>query len=397
MDIRALASGLRRYPDPDRSTDPLIRAIIGQLRALPTPAPSPGFREELRAQLIAVTPRLVAEGVTAGKRRTSTAGPVPRGRRSRRIAPLRRPLAVVGTLLVLFVLLLSGGVWMSSHTLPGDSLYGLKRASENVQLSLTGGDGARGRQYLALAKKRANEVIGLLSRTSALAGGSGPQASGGVNDRTAKLITSTLNDADADTRNGARLLTGQAVRNLSPGPLNALIAWAPDQIRRLIAIADRAPVGAVHTRAVTSQRLAQDALDYAKQLKHELGPKPCATVCNPVTPTPNVPPPGSTTKPAAPPSSPGGSQPSSPPTIQSSSAGIHIQVSPNGAGTVTTPGESGTGSAGTSGVPGTRTGSAILPLPSLTSPPLTVDTCGLHISLGPLGVGIGTCGLDLKL
>ena len=46
IDIRTLvSSGLRRYPDPDVSADPLIRTIVGQLRALPTPAPSPGFRE----------------------------------------------------------------------------------------------------------------------------------------------------------------------------------------------------------------------------------------------------------------------------------------------------------------------------------------------------------------
>ena len=174
IDIRTLvSSGLRRYPDPDVSADPLIRTIVGQLRALPTPAPSPGFREELRAQLIAVTPRLVAEGVTAG-RPTRTARKPKRATAPR--VPIRRPAAVMGTLLLLFVLLLAGGVWMSSHTLPGDSLYGLKRASENVQLSLTGGDGARGRQYLALAKKRATEVSGLLGRTSSMAAGSGSQA-----------------------------------------------------------------------------------------------------------------------------------------------------------------------------------------------------------------------------
>ncbi len=160
IDIRTLVSnGLRRYPDPDVSADPLIRTIVGQLRALPTPAPSPGFREELRAQLIAVTPRLVAEGVTAGRPARTARKP---HRATAPRVPIRRPAAVMGTLLLLFVMLLAGGVWMSSHTLPGDSLYGLKRASENVQLSLTGGDGARGRQYLALAKKRANEVSGLL-------------------------------------------------------------------------------------------------------------------------------------------------------------------------------------------------------------------------------------------
>jgi hypothetical protein len=401
IDIRTLvSSGLRRYPDPDFSADPLIRTIVGQLRALPTPAPSPGFREELRAQLIAVTPRLVAEGVTAG--RPSRTAREPQRATAPRV-PLRRPAAVMGTLLLLFVLLLAGGVWMSSNTLPGDSLYGLKRASENVQLSLTGGDGARGRQYLALAKKRANEVSGLLGRTSAIAAGSGHQASGDINAHTAKLIADTLHDADADTHNGVRLLTGQAVRNMSKGPLDAVTNWAPTQLARLDSIVNRAPPGALHDRAVESQDLVQRALNRANQLSRDigcsclantanddLGPLPCDTACNPVTPTsPNGSQPGSTKPSPSPSASPSATEPSTP---NKSSAGV---VAKPGGSSSATGTESGTGGATSSGSPG---GSLPLPLPSETlSVPISVDTCGVHITLGPLGLGLGACGLDLSL
>jgi len=398
IDIRTLISnGLRRYPDPDVSADPLIRTIVGQLRALPTPAPSPGFREELRAQLIAVTPRLVAEGVTAGRPARTARKPqratVPR-------VPIRRPAAVMGTLLLLFVLLLAGGVWMSSHTLPGDSLYGLKRASENVQLSLTGGDGARGRQYLALAKKRANEVSGLLGRTSSMAAGSGSQASGNINAHAAKLIADTLRDADADTRNGVRLLTGQAVRNMSDGPLRAVTTWAPAQLARLESIVNRAPPGATRERAVTSRHLVQRALTRANQLSSEmgcsclantandeLGPLPCETACNPVTPASPGQQPGSTKPSTSPSTSPTGT-PATPNKSSGGLNGLSGSTSTTGAG-------SGTGGATSSGSPG---GSASLPLPSVTSTgPITVDTCGVHVTLGPLGLGLGPCGLDLSL
>ncbi len=161
-DFRALAGRLRRYPDPESSTDPVVSALIGHLRALPAgPSMRADFRAELRAQLVAATPRLVAEGVAADDSPATTdrlraAWQSLRAGASR--IPMRRPLAVVGSLVVIFGLLLAGAVWMSSRTLPGDSLYGLKRASENVQLSLISGDGARGREYLSLAKKRASEV-----------------------------------------------------------------------------------------------------------------------------------------------------------------------------------------------------------------------------------------------
>jgi len=397
IDIRTLvSSGLRRYPDPDVSADPLIRTIVGQLRALPTPAPSPGFREELRAQLIAVTPRLVAEGVTAG-RPTRTARKPQRATAPR--VPIRRPAAVMGTLLLLFVLLLAGGVWMSSHTLPGDSLYGLKRASENVQLSLTGGDGARGRQYLALAKKRANEVSGLLGRTSSMAAGSGSQASGSINAHAAKLIADTLRDADTDTRNGVRLLTGQAVRNMSDGSLRTVTTWAPAQLARLESIVNRAPPGATHDRAVESQHLVQHAVTRANQLRHdmgcsclantpndELGPLPCDTACNPITPaSPGQP--GSTKPSTSPSTSPSGTEPATP---NKASGGVNA---PSGSGPAAGAG-TGSGGATSSGSPG---GSILPPLPSTSTGPITVDTCGVHVTLGPLGLGLGPCGLDLSL
>src|SRR4051794_35737826 len=59
-----LSPALHRQPDPEHSRGPRVRALVGQLRTLEAPAPRPEFRDELRAQLVAITPRLVAEGDT---------------------------------------------------------------------------------------------------------------------------------------------------------------------------------------------------------------------------------------------------------------------------------------------------------------------------------------------
>ncbi len=234
-----------------------------------------------------------------------------------------------------------------------------------------------------------------------MAAGSGSQASGNINAHTAKLIADTLRDADTDTRNGVRLLTGQAVRNMSNGPLNAVTTWAPAQLARLDSIVDRAPPGATRERAVTSRHLVQRALTRANQLSSdmgcsclantandELGPLPCDTACYPVTPASPGQQPGSTKPSTSPSTSPTSTEPALPNKSSGGANGLPGSTSATGAG-------SGTGGATSSGSPG---GSALLPLPSHTSTgPITVDTCGVHVTLGPLGLGLGPCGLDLSL
>jgi len=399
------SSSRGRFPDPARSTDPVTRALVSRLRTLQLgPAPDAAFRAELRAQLVAVTPRLVAEGVTAPAAAAPTTAFGQRLRAGLRHA--RRPLTVIAGFAAVFVLLLGGAVWMSSKTLPGDSLYNIKRASENVQLSLTSGDAARGHAYLDLAKKRVDEVAKLWSRATSSALGSGPQASGGADSRTTALITSTLGDADSDIRNAARLLTAQAVRDKKASDLTTLSRWAPDQISRLTAIVNAMPPGALHDRAASSLGLARRVLDRAVTLASQLGcgclsssrtddlgPVPC-TSCTakpgaPSTPIPGSSAPGSSTPGTA--TTPGGS--TSAPTPGGRTRSTTSPVVP-GAGT------SGGGRATTGGTgrgKGTGGGSAVLPIPSLpvTTPPapITTNSCGVQISLGPIGVGVGSCGL----
>jgi uncharacterized membrane protein YgcG len=375
--VSMLGASLRRYEDPARSADPRIRQLVTQLASLdPTPPPRAHFRAELRAQLVAVAPRLVAEGTTETTRPVrparSAAGPAhaaatPERSRSRLSSvfartgqvSIARPLGVLTAVIALFAVLLGGAVWVSKKALPGESLYALKRANESAQLSFASGDTAKGREYLKFARTRAEEVAALLKRASASATDGGAGAAAGINSHTAHLIDTTLDAADNELRSGTQLLAAQAVRSGSPDPLAIMTAWAPDQVERLQDISARLPAGSLHNRATKSTTLTDEAYDRARALPpvvgckcltttttDQFGPKPCTARCA----TPKRPAPGTGPSTAPPPTGAGSApNPTSPAT----------KVTNNSPGSGTAPGGSGGGSgSGSSGGGG-------LPLPSL--------------------------------
>jgi hypothetical protein len=427
-------AALHRFPDPERSADPRVRELVGALRGLPVaPEPSAHFRAELRAQLVAVAPRLVVEGPAELIRHTPATlqaaeahrtARVPRRSFLSRLHGLRvgRPLRLVTATMTVLILLLGGTVWMSRGALPGDTLYGVKRASESVQLSLTTGDAARGRELLSFAKTRADEVQALLGQAGAMALGDGPQAGAAISDRAASLITNTLGSADDDVREASRLLGNQAVRTRSAEPLDVMTSWAPGQLERLRAITERIPAGQLHERAAASTDLVSAALDRARALQaqvgcdclrgasDELGPVPC-TDClapNPVVPGPTTQIPSEQPKGS---SSPSSGNSSAATNSKTGSGPGGISGSPPGS---QGPGSSGPGS-GSPGLPGvpdlplpsvpvpSLTVPLPLPLPTtlpplplpLPSTPLTANSCGLSLGLGPIGIGIGTCGITV--
>jgi hypothetical protein len=418
-----LLAALHRFPDPERSPEPLVRELVGALRGLPVaPAPSAHFRAELRAQLVAVAPRLVAEGPAELIRHTpatlqATAAhrgaPAPRRSWPSRLHGLKlgRPLRLVTATMTVLIVLLGGTVWLSRSALPGDALYGVKRASESAQLSLTTGDTARGRELLSFAKTRADEVQELLGQAGAMALGDGPQAAAGVSGRTAQLISDTLGSADDDVRQAARLLGNQAVRTKSADPLEVMIGWAPGQQQRLQEITDRIPAGELHERAVASADLVAAALQRARALQaqlgcdclrgssDELGPVPCTTCAapNPLTPTPGT---------QSPSRQPGGTSSPSQPNGTATPNGKKTDTgSGSGSGSESPPGDQGPDpSPPGSSRPGLPLPLPPLPLPSLPLPalplplpstPLSANSCGLSLGLGPIGIGIGKCGITV--
>lgn len=286
--VPVLNTGLRRFPDPERSSDPKVQQLLGQLAVLEiAPPPRAHFRAELRAQLVAVAPRLVVEGVpdlvkhtpeslTKAEAEREPSAACTAGGRARRLR-LGRPLAIVGTGLVVAVLALGGTVWLSRNALPGDTLYGVKRTAESVQYSFTSGTDARAKEQLHFASTRAREVQGLLGNATALALGDGANAAGGINAHTADLITKALGNADSNVQQAARMLGTEAVQQQSVQPLAIMTHWLPGQKDRLSAIVDRIPDGTLHERAVQSQQLLDQVSDREIAIAKVSGCSSCLT------------------------------------------------------------------------------------------------------------------------
>jgi hypothetical protein len=402
--VPMLGGALRRRVDPTKSADPQVRELVAALATLDVaPAPRPDFRAELRAQLVAVTPRFVAEGNAEVKAEATPAAPAPE--RERTGARFKKPLIALVGAAAAFILLIGGAVLLSRSALPGDALYGVKRASENTQYSLAGGNVAKGKLKLEFAARRIGEVADLIPRATSMSAGVGALAgSGALNSETTKLVHDTLGSADDDVRVAAQLLGRAAVQKKSAAPLTDMTAWTPQQLTSLRAIVNRIPAGSAHDDAVATRTLVKAAQVRAATLKTELncsclatsgtddlGPRPCATGCS-----------------AGQPGSGPSSQPGSPGSTSTKTGSTTKGAQISGPGSTTTTGpapgstRSGTGSTspgqpGTSTSPGPRLPS--IPLPTLPNPkatatpilPIGVDSCGLHASLAGIGINIGGC------
>ena len=397
--VSVLRSALRRggrlrNTDPATSEDPRVHAVVEALRSVDyAPAPSPHFRAELRTQLVAVAPRIIAESAAEPETAPS---PVRKGSPARKGAEragahhrrFTRPIAVSVGVAAAFLLLFGGAVWQSHKALPGDSLYGLKRASENVQLSLSSGGTDRGHEYLRLAATRVDEARALLHRDSASAAGRGPLA-GGLSTQTAKLISSSLASADSDLRHGSDLLNTQAVSTRSQSPITLLAGWAPGQLTRLSDLAAALPDGTLQNRTHSSWTLTSAALHRARSLApavatgcastsrtDALGPVPTCSSAVPRASTPTRSAPASTA--------------STPPSATTGSAGRPGGSSRSGGGTTST--HATKGAPAPSPTPTTSSGSHKIQAPSLSpGAPVSIGSCGISVSLGPIGIGVGHC------
>ena len=404
--VPMLGASWRRFEDPVRSRDPRIRELVSALATLPAPAPSDAFRAELRAQLVAIAPRIIAESGDAPTAVIDVAAPAAEPTRAAagrprhtdsvlarlRTLPIGRPLRIAVAVVATFAVLLGGAVWMSKKALPGDALYGLKRASENVQLDFAGSDTEKAKLQLDFAGNRISEVQGLLSRAGV--SGDGPQASG-LSPHTASLIQSTLASADSDVKSASSLLTKQAVQKKSASPLNLLTAWAPKQLSRLQGIAASMPDPALRNRTETSADLVSAAVTHAAQL----APKVASGCSTSVTVDPLGPLPigacGPNSGSIVPPVVGGTGATSSKPT-QAGSGGAN-----NGNSVTVVPaGSSPNGVQPTAGEPTKTSGGVHVTLPPIKTPslPVSVSSCGINASLGPIGIGIGLCsGIHLSL
>jgi len=209
----------------DPVTGPML-AVAEALRAVPTAeGPRPEFRTALRQRLVAVA---TVQGVGA------TEKPLQRARAAGSTWKVQRRLTALaaGAAVVTGVT----GVGLSaSRSLPGQPFYGVKRASEGVQLATTVGTEARGKRHLEFARTRLAEVKALSGTSSALGSISGAHllAAPANSAEHSKLILDTLHAMDVETRAGANDLFTAFRDSGSTEPLRALNNFSQQQYSEL--------------------------------------------------------------------------------------------------------------------------------------------------------------------
>ena len=196
---------------PTAVRDPEV-AVLTRLQALSTQLdgePDPRYRARTRARLVAMaavrTPEPAGHPVRDHLLAARAVARPPSRWRGRVTAGLAG--AAVG------VTGLAALVAVAAGAAPGDPLYDLKRGTEQTQLALAGD--SRGQTLLELAGTRLEELGAL------------------AEDGAAALFRSTLQTMDAQTIEGAALLTGHAVRTGDGGALATLTGWTAEQSTEL--------------------------------------------------------------------------------------------------------------------------------------------------------------------
>jgi hypothetical protein len=295
-----------------------VVALAERIREVPAATgldAAPDFRAALRARILAEgaallpRPRTPVEATPDRPDLLSTAGapsaggpgptdrpPKPRHAQSPPARPgsrrHRRRKAFAATALVIATLSATT-VAATGDARPGDPLYGLKRKVQGVELIVARTDVDRGQRHLNLARIRVQEL-----------NTAGPSAAPGP-------LLSTLDDMDAETRAGIKLLSSAAVDHPDGARLTGLAAWTAEQRVLLTAAAARLPAEA---RARVAQSLALLTAVAARieglrgslrcddcrpaSRPDDLGPKPCAAGCG-TAPSSSQPPVQTQTRPPA--------------------------------------------------------------------------------------------------
>ncbi len=153
----SLAACLERFPEQAAELEPLLSTVAGvrELRSVP---PRPADRA------VSSRSKFMAEVFRMQKRRAAILTQAPWWQRlvaaPRGGAPQARPLGLVAILLIVIIsgIVISGSVTLAADALPGDLLYGVKTASENVRIFFTPDGETRDELRAAYRQRRIDEA-----------------------------------------------------------------------------------------------------------------------------------------------------------------------------------------------------------------------------------------------
>jgi hypothetical protein len=208
----------------------------------------PEFRMSLRAMLVAAAERegignIADTGATVDLEAFRAAATAPK-QRARRLRTRGAILAGVAV----GAIAISGMSAASENAVPGDALYGVKRSTERAQLALASSDLSKGQLFLDFARNR-------LSEARAVSDGDG--------------FARALDDMDANTTEGVKLLTTAATQRHDTAALDAIDAFLKKQRTEVGSLID-GTTEARHTRALTSGGLLLSVEKRADELRRSL-------------------------------------------------------------------------------------------------------------------------------
>ncbi len=132
---------IRHYPQYANDLRPMLEAGQIARRVSPSPAEVAQARDRVRFQFADAARSVPSSSHRAG-------------------AAWRRLLPLAAVLILVFVAFLSGIYAFSQRSIPGDGLYGIKRLSENIRLTLPGDEDALRRSF---EQRRVDEVQSLFA------------------------------------------------------------------------------------------------------------------------------------------------------------------------------------------------------------------------------------------
>ena len=149
---------LNRYPTAREQLEPLLRIAL-EIREPPDVKPAPSFKIKARGRLMD----------QIHGRQTATRWPWSRyNSQTKPVAYIRRfSTSVAGVILAIVLVVFgvgAGTAYASQASLPGDTLYPIKLATEQAGMMLVGDDVAKAERALSFANKRVREMEALAEK-----------------------------------------------------------------------------------------------------------------------------------------------------------------------------------------------------------------------------------------